>query len=38
VMVVHQSLEDRFHRRVAALGGRARRLAAGGHAVLQLSS
>jgi len=39
VIVVHQSLEDRFHRRVAALGGRARRrLAAGGHAVLQLSS
>lgn len=38
VMVVHHSLELRFHKRVAALGGGARRLAAGGHAVLQLSS
>jgi predicted RNA methylase len=38
VIVVHQSLEHRFHKRVAALGGRAQGLAAGGHVVLQLSS
>jgi 16S rRNA G1207 methylase RsmC len=38
VIVVHASLEDRFHRRVAASGGHARRLAVAGHAILQLAS
>lgn len=37
VIVVHASLEGRFAKRVAALGGRTHRLAAATHAVLRLS-
>jgi 16S rRNA (guanine1207-N2)-methyltransferase len=38
VIVVHASLEDRFRRRVAAVGGDARRLAVAGHAILQVAA